>query len=408
MHIALVNRWYPPHTGYGGVAVYNQYLAHALVKLEHRVTVVAARWSASIPAMDKDQGLRVHRILVDYPHWPQRLPIAGRYVRALRQLRYSILVARKLRELEAADSPDLIEFADVEAEGFAYLLRRMRRPVLVRCHTPGFVLRQYYSLEETPYDTSVTTAMEKYCIRHADALTAPSHDMARTIANACRIAKSRFSVIPNALDVNLFSKEASNYDGKSIERGMDGVTVLHVGRLERVKGIETLIHAIPQVIRQNANTTFVFIGDDRPDGAGSTWRCRLEAYARDQSIENAVRILGPLSQDALIEWYRKSDIVVVPSMLYESFSYTCAQAMAAGLPVIASQIGGIPETLGDCGVLVPVADSRSLAAALCELIQRPELRQDLGRNALCRAQQYFDSSIVAQQTVAAYRQILAI
>lgn len=109
-----------------------------------------------------------------------RLPVFGRYTRATQQLQYSLRLARFISELD--DQPDVIEFAEVNAEGWAYLQKRKRQPVVVRCHTPTFVLRDYYDSAEMRYDTSLTTRIEKNCIKRADALSTPSADMAKTIA----------------------------------------------------------------------------------------------------------------------------------------------------------------------------------------------------------------------------------
>src|SRR5262245_28241100 len=121
MHVALVCRWYPPHTCFGGVAMHNYYLAQALVKGGHRVTVVAARWADVVPAVEQCQGVVVHRILARHRPWLHRLPGFGPHARAFVQYQYSRQVARTLQELERSDRPDVVEFADIEAEGYCYL-----------------------------------------------------------------------------------------------------------------------------------------------------------------------------------------------------------------------------------------------------------------------------------------------
>ena len=73
MHLALVCRWYPPHSGHGGVAMHNYYLAQALVKAGHRVTVIAARWSREVPAVEECDGVVVHRLLSRHRRWLHRL-----------------------------------------------------------------------------------------------------------------------------------------------------------------------------------------------------------------------------------------------------------------------------------------------------------------------------------------------
>jgi glycosyltransferase involved in cell wall biosynthesis len=405
MHITLVNRWYPPHTGYGGVAVYNRYLAHALVDLGHRVTVLAARWSPDVPAIEMDGGVTVHRLLALYSYWPTRLPFAGRYVRPLRQLRYSMQVARKLQELAAVDRPDVIEFAEVEAEGFAYLHTRQRCPVIVRCHTPTYVLRNYYTPQEMSHDTALTAAMEKSCIRRADALTAPSRDMAQTIASSCGLRANQIKVIPNALDTHVF---APGDDRAAVSQAAE-VTILHVGRLDRGKGIEVLTRAIPAVLRQVPSARFVFIGDDRPDGQGSTWRARLTQSCAAAGVAGSVLFVGAANQQALCDWYQRADIAVVPSLIYESFSYTCAQALAMGKPVVASRIGGIPETVSDgqTGILIEPGNVDQLTNAIISLISDSALRSRMGLAGRRQAQQFFAADVVAEQMLDVYQRAAA-
>lgn len=393
MRIALVSRWYPPHTGYGGVSVYHYFLARALVRLGHEVTVVAARWSADVPAMADDGGVVVHRLLTQHRRRLHRLPIAGRYVRPLRNLLYGRQVAKKLRELEIRQAPNVVEFADVEAEGFAYLLGPRRIPVSIRCHTPTFVLRKYYTRVETPHDTALTSAMERYCIRAADSLNAPSVDMARTISAECGIPLERISVFPNALDLDCFfstSPDHADTDAQRVAVKADELVLLHVGRLERAKGAETLAAAIPTVLEKEPRALFVSMGEDRPDGRGSSWCRRLSSELKRKGMGDRALFLGEVPQKELLAWYRRAQLAVVPSMLYESFSYTCAQALAAGLPVVASRIGGVPETVDDGinGILVPPGDASELSRAILHLASDPALRDRMGKAGRAKAQQF--------------------
>lgn len=402
MHIVLANRWYPPHTGYGGVAMYNYYLAHGLVRLGHRVTVVAARWSKSPLETAMDEQVTVHRLLISYRHKLHRLPLIGRYMRAVNQYLYSRRVACVLRGMEKSNPPDVIEFADVNAEGYAYLRQKRRCPVVVRCHTPTFVLRNYYSREEMPYDTSFIGEMEKHTIHAADGLTTPSHDMAMTIAQACKLTASSFRVIPNGLDVSLFtSPETSRIPPRDSEADED-IVILHVGRLERIKGIGVLAQAIPSVVAQSPTAHFVFIGE------GAKWQAELEQFAYGRGMQNHITVVGGVDLQTLLAWYQKADIAVVPSLNYESFSYTCAQAMAAGIPLVASRIGGIPETVaqGEAALLVPPGDVTALQDAILKLIRNTELRHMLSVRGAEIAQERFASRIVAEQMVDMYASIV--
>lgn len=407
MHVALVNRWYPPHTGFGGVAMYNYFLAAALTEKGHRVSIVAARWSPTVPPVEQCDRIHVRRLLVKHRPWLHRLPLAGRHMRSVVLASYSRQVMHALRDLESKDRPDVVEFADIEAEGYAYLRQKRRCPVIVRCHTPMFVLHRYYRAEEWPGSTSRIQAREKLCISQADALTAPSRNMAETIADECNVSRERIAVIPNALDVRPFERAGS--ESSSQRNGGSDVVILHVGRLDRGKGIEVLAEAIPSVLEQIPEARFVFAGDGRlPTGSG-TWRTRLEEKLSAQQKSGRVTFLGELSLSALADWYGRVDIAVVPSLIYESFSYTCAQAAAAGLPVVASRIGGIPETIEDgvAGILVEPGNVEQLLSALLRLAREPILRRQMGAAGQRKAARSFAASEVAEQTLEIYRSAVA-
>ncbi len=398
MRILLVNRWYPPHTGFGGVAIYQRYLARALARQGNQVAVLAARWSQDAPAEHADEGVRVFRLYAAEWSRLRRLPLLGRYVRPLQQYLYSLQAARFIANMK--EPPDVIEFAEVNAEGYAYLRRKHSIPVVTRCHTPTFILRNYYAPHEMNFDTEFTARMEKFAILRAEGLSAPSHDMAETIAQSSGVSLNQIAVIPNALDVDEFAPLPKT------PRDSNAVTLLHVGRLDRVKGIEILAKAFWAIRPRAPQARLVFVGGDLPDGRGSSWRVRLEKIFAEHNALDTVLFAGDASQEELLAWYRRADIAVVPSMLYESFSYTCAQAMAAGLPVVASRIGGIPETVGDAGVIVEAGNAEELAEALLNLIHRPQRRIDLGEQAQIRAKKLFDAPIVAEQTSAFYRKII--
>jgi len=414
MHLLLANQWYPPESGWGGVAMWNHAMAHAYRELGHHVTIITARATPNIPAEQDSDGIRVHRLLVRDAYRWRRLPGIGRYVREAQQLAYARRVDRALRELHRAQPFDVVEFAEVNAEGFFYA-RHPLTPVVVRCHTPTFVLQRYYGPREMPFDTRIVGWGEKDMIRRAHALTAPSRDMAQTIANECRVPVESIAVIPNALSGEWRRRELRPVMASSenqppnhpTTQPPNDLTILHVGRLERAKGVAVLAQAIPLVLRQVLHARFVFIGDDRPTARGTSQRAELEAQLTEASARSRVEFLGGVDQPTLMEWYRRADICVVPSLLYESFSYTCAQAMAAGKPVVASRIGGIPETVkdGETGVLTTPGNAEELADAMVRLACDPALRERMGRAGRAKATREFDPIRVAEQNLKVYEQV---
>ena len=400
MHIVLANQWFPPENSWGGVATYNYVMAHAYRELGHTVTVITSRVAANTPAAQESEGIHVQRLLVRDAYRLRRLPGIGRYVRSVQQLSYSWRVAQSIRQLHCEKPIDVVEFAEVNAEGFFYA-RAPQTPVVVRCHTPTFILERYYDSLEMPFDTRITNYCERDLIRRAHALTTPSRDMASVIANECKIPIQDIAVVPNALDVSEFPPQPSRLNG-------DKITILYVGRLERAKGITVLGDAIPRVVQSVPNARFVIIGSDRTTARGTSQRAELERRLSESSML-PVRFLGGIPQPVLLDWYKRADICVVPSLVYESFSYTCVQAMAVGKPVVASRIGGIPETVDDgvTGVLVTPGNVGELTEALVRLARNGNLREQMGRAARDKVVREYEGVRVAQQNLQVYERAIA-
>lgn len=409
LHIVLVNRWYPPHTGHGGIATYNYCLAHGLVKAGHKVTVIAGRLSADGPAREDDRGVEVYRFMLHARHRAMRIPLLKWHVRALSLILHSGRLAWFLATLVKHNHVDIVEFADIDAEGFVYSCLKRRCGVVVRCHTPTFVLQKYYAQAEARYSTALTVAAEKAQIRRADALTAPSSDMAKTVAGACGIPAGRFVVIPNPVNVQAPAGQCVGAPAATPERAGEDreVIVLYVGRFERAKGIEVLAHALPRVVAKGLLVRFVLVGAAGSDGRGEDWEGRLRSYFADKGVLDHVDFLGAVDEATLALWYARADVAVVPSLLYESFSYTCAQAMAAGLPVIASRIGGIPETVehGVSGILTTPGNVEELADAICALAVDAGLRHRLGAAGQIKAQREFSLDAVVLKTLKVYERL---
>lgn len=399
MHIVLANQWYPPESGWGGVAMWNYAMAHAYRSLGHDVTIVTSRRSVEIPALQEVGGIEVRRLLVRDPQRLRQLPGAGKHVRGVQLFLYSHRVAETLREIHRRKLIDVVEFAEVNAEGF-HFARHPATPYVVRCHTPAFVLARYFDPKHKPYDTRLTGYLEKQFIRETKILTAPSIDMAKVIAAECQIPETRLEVIPNAVQVSYFDTRQHTSSSE--------VMILHVGRIETAKGVDVLTDAIPHVLESAPHVRFVFVGRDSHTPFGSK-RLELEQRLAACGCSDAVYFAGAVEQGELRHWYERADLCVVPSIQYESFSYTCAQAMASGRPVIASRIGGMPETVGDgeCGLIVEPGNAMALANAILELVRDPAARTRMGRAGRAKARQEFDTPVVAARMLSVYARAIS-
>lgn len=402
MHIALINQWYPPESGYGGIASYNYYMAHAYRELGHRVFVIAKSELGAL-TFKSDCGVEVHRVpQVQFSYRFNHVPSVGNNLRWLRDILYSRRVKKKLYELHGQYGIDIAEYAEVNIEGFWHA-KDLESPIpcLVRAHTPYFVLQKYFSREAAGFlYNPLIIKSEKEFIRRATAITTPSHHLANILLDELSLPAGKIHVTPNAIDVNEFSPA-------SVEDKRDGeLLILHVGRLEEAKGVCDLARAFAQLVRGGRceKARLVYVGEDRSTARKTSQKTELLQFFQENGIMDSVEFTGKVGRRELVQWYRRSDICVVPSKMYESFSYTAMEAMACGKPVVASRIGGIPETVDDgkTGILVSPGNVTELKNALEELANNRHMRSKMGEAAREKVKREYSSGAVARQNLDVY------
>lgn len=183
----------------------------------------------------------------------------------------------------------------------------------------------------------------------------------------------------------------------ALEPAPPGPVLLEVGRLCDVKGQRELIAALPRLGREDV--TVLLAGDDVE--AGGTYRRALEAQARELRVEGRVRFLG--RRDDVPALLAAADALVLPSWV-EGLPLVVLEAMAAGVPVVASSVGGTPEAVvdGETGLLVPPRDADALARALDGLLSDPARARALGEAGRLRARERFDADAAAQRILGLY------
>jgi D-inositol-3-phosphate glycosyltransferase len=187
-----------------------------------------------------------------------------------------------------------------------------------------------------------------------------------------------------------------------------------VGRIEPLKGVDTLIRAIARmrqtgVTFQHPHYLAVIGGDPNVSAEDmDSEMARLQELSRDLGLEDLVLFLGKRSQSSLPYYYSAADVLIMPSH-YESFGMVALEAMACGTPVVASQVGGLAFLIQDgvTGYVVPGGDPIALSERLTELISQPKLRQQLGEQAFAYAQDYAWEK-VTDRIIELYHEVLGV
>jgi D-inositol-3-phosphate glycosyltransferase len=188
--------------------------------------------------------------------------------------------------------------------------------------------------------------------------------------------------------------------------------LLFVGRIEPLKGVDTLIRAIAQMQRNGVTDLYphylAIIGGD-PNVSKkdiNSEMTRLQQLSRELGLEDLVVFLGKRSQSSLPYYYSAAEVLIMPSH-YESFGMVALEAMACGTPVVASQVGGLAFLIQDgvTGYVVPGGDHIALSERLTQLIIHPELRAQLGAQASAYARDYSWENI-ATRVIELYRELL--
>jgi len=204
----------------------------------------------------------------------------------------------------------------------------------------------------------------------------------RRVLGELGLALEAYDVIPNYLPAAAFAQRSAAQEGKY---------ALYAGRLAEEKGIDTAIEAAR---RSAVPLSIAGEGPDEP---------RLRRIASQADAE--VRFLGQLDTAALAKARSGAAVAMMPSRWHEPHPYAVSEAMAAGVPVLASRVGGLAEMVGEGATLDP-ADPEAWADALGELWRDPDLRRRRGDAALDRARERFSEDAYYERLMASYRAVL--
>ncbi|MCL4486519.1 MAG: glycosyltransferase family 4 protein [Chloroflexi bacterium] len=350
MRILLVVSGYRPQVG--GLQSATAHLAVGLQRRGSRVSVLTQRFPRSMPPEEEIDGVKVQRWhfivprLRDLSHGRIDLFIAGLLFFPITSLRLFARIAR--------DKPDVVNLHFVGAPAlFLLAVRALKRfRYVVSLHGDD--------VEGLSRRSWLDRRIFRATLRRADTVTACSQYLLdRALEIEPQIGpKSR--VIYNGIDM------PSDRLGRNC-----GASVLCVGRLVPSKGFDLLLRAAALCGRDGQEFNLTLIGDG-PE------RARLKMLGREMGITGNLEFRGACDHAAVSAALSASRLVVVPSRK-DSFGLVALEAMAAGKPVVATHVGGLPEVLdGADAVLVLPDDPEALAEAIVEILRKLERNPDFG------------------------------
>jgi len=393
MKICFIASSYPRHET-DGSARFIRSMAEALVEVGHTVDIVIP-YCADLRLTPGPIRVFPFRYI-----WPDRLAIMG-YAEAmesdqrLRGLAYvlapafALAEARQVARLHSRYRYDIIHANWVIPNGAvaAFVAARIRRPLVVSLHGSDiFFARQHAALG----------ALAGWTFRHAAAVTACSPEL-RADAIALGADPDTLRLVPWGADPQRFAVTPATRDCMRAELGLrpDQLVLLSLGRLVKKKGIEYLIQALPDIVRVAPDTVCLVAGSGPEAGP-------LAQLATELGVARHLQFLGAIPWPETPALYAAADIFVAPSIHDErgnvdGLPSTILEAMAAGRPVIASEIAGIGLAVADGvhGLLTPERDVEALARAALALIQDSELRGRFGANGRERVRRELNWATVA-------------
>ena len=373
----------------GGPALHVAYLTAGLRERGYDTTLVAgslARGEDSMAFVADSLGVDVVRI-----------DELGREISPLRDLMATLRLARMIRR----ERPQILHTHTAKAGTVgrvAALLAGSRRPPIVVHTFHGHVLRGYFG----PFRSRLFRLLERWLAARTTALVAVSPQVRDDLV-ALRVApRERFVVI--RLGIELEQRVAPDQDGRAESRRYLGIgderfVVGWIGRMTGVKRTDDVLAAFKQLRDDGVDAVLCLVGDG-PD------RAQLEQRAHELGVVRDTLFLG--YQEDVAPFYAAFDALVLPSG-NEGTPVSAIEALAAGRPVVATRVGGVPDVVreGEDGFLVEAGATEELAQRLAQLARDPELRERMGEQGRARVLPRYAVDRLVDDIDQLYRELLS-
>ncbi len=402
MRIAYISYEYPIDNGRGGIGTYVQQIAAAVASKGFDVHVFAG--SSTRNFTEYTSGYWVHLIKCDN----------------VNDFRNEVVPVYEIYQGEAKF--DLIESAEINRDAWGIKRRYPQVPLVIRLHAPNYLvenLKKRYTpffvklrfflggLRRLKWDLGYWGSYKKESdfeyqfAQLADGVTAPSEAMKSWAVKHWNFPEKKIKVIPNIFF------PPPEFLQIPVLKEISHKRIVFFGRLNVLKGLVNATKAMKKILKEYPDWQFRVIGDD---GGGPYPGTSMKRWIKKTlyPVIKRVEFLDGMNYEKIPASIKNSEIILLPS-LFESFSYTCIEAMAAGKAVVGSKVGGMKDILQNnkSGLLIDPENYSEIYTALKKLIEDNKLRYLLSMNARERVLTKYDAAFAVDKFVNYYSQLIA-
>lgn len=371
----LLSEIFPPQTGGSGRWFWEIYR-----RLPRENVVVAAGTDERAEAFDATHDLRVERVPLTMSTWGVASPAGFKgYWGAV----------RRIRKIVRREKPAMIHTGRCLPEGVMAMALKLLTGTPYLCYVHGEDVNTAWSSRELTFLVRRALRKAEYCI-------ANSRNTAKLLTADWGLPEERVKILHPGVDTSQFAPEPRDEELRREMGWHDRQVVVTVGRLQKRKGQDMLIRALPQIREAVPDVLYSIVGH----GAE---RESLEQLAAELNVQNHVEFRGETTDAELANCYRQCDLFALPNREIdgdiEGFGMVLLEAQACGKPVLAGDSGGTAETMtpGETGIVVDCTKPEPLAQAVCELLTDEKRREEMGRAARRWVVEHFDWSSLAEQ-----------
>lgn len=356
MRILTILTYYRPHTS--GLTIYAERLVKALVRRGHQVTVFTTQYQKDLPIQEVQDGVQIIRV-----------PVAMRVSKGVIAPSFGRTATRLVREHDVVQ----LHLPQFDAPGVALRARLMGKPTVLTYHCD-------LSLPPGPFNyivNQVVHGMNRLAADLADCIVTYTQDYADNSSYLSRY-KPKLKIIPPPVELPVTDNGAVNSFAAEHHTHTRRPVIGMAARLATEKGVEILLNALPEILESHPNAQVLFAGQYRDVLGEQDYYEWLMPTIREYQEGGHWQFLDVLTPNQMASFYPNLDVLVVPSLnSTEAFGLVQIEAMMNGVTCVASSLPGVrqPVSMSGMGKVVPIGDSKALADAILDILDRPDQYQ---------------------------------